>query len=38
MQITIAGIGYVGLSNVMLLIDYNKIYAVDIIPSKMSSM
>jgi UDPglucose 6-dehydrogenase len=35
MNITIAGIGYVGLSNAMLLAQYNKVIAVDIIKEKV---
>jgi UDPglucose 6-dehydrogenase len=35
MNITIAGIGYVGLSNAILLAQYNKVIAVDIIKEKV---
>ena len=35
MNITIAGVGYVGLSNAMLLAQYNKVIAVDIIKEKV---
>ena len=33
--IAIAGSGYVGLSNAVLLAQHNKVYAVDIIPEKV---
>lgn len=33
--IAVAGIGYVGLSNAILLAQYNKVYAVDILPEKI---
>lgn len=36
--IAIAGIGYVGLSNAVLLSQYNKVYAVDIDPQKINSI
>ena len=35
MQIVVAGTGYVGLSNAVLLAQHNKVYAVDIIPEKV---
>ncbi len=35
MNIAIAGTGYVGLSNAVLLSQHNKVYAVDIIPEKI---
>ena len=35
MRITVAGTGYVGLSNAVILSQFNKVYAVDIIQSKV---
>ena len=35
MKITVAGTGYVGLSNAIILSQFNKVYAVDIIRSKV---
>ena len=34
--IAIAGMGYVGLSNAILLAQHNKVYAVDVIPEKIA--
>ena len=33
--IAVAGTGYVGLSNAILLSQHNKVYAVDIVPEKV---
>ena len=35
MKIAVAGIGYVGLSNAIILAQNNKVYAVDVVPSKV---
>ena len=35
MKIAVAGTGYVGLSNAIILAQKNKVYAVDIIQSKV---
>jgi len=35
MKISVAGTGYVGLSNAIILAQHNKVYAVDVVPSKV---
>ena len=38
MKISVAGTGYVGLSNAIILAQHNKVYAVDVVPSKVDSI
>lgn len=38
MTVTIAGTGYVGLSNAIILAQHNKVFAVDIIPEKVEML
>ena len=35
MKIAVAGIGYVGLANAILLAQHNDVYALDVIPEKV---
>ena len=38
MKITVVGIGYVGLSNAILLAQHNDVYAVDVIEEKITAI